>query len=276
MARARKLALGDELKLDAGRGLKVALRIVGIVDCNWHMVTSRALVRGLNRMPSNTDGPAFVSFDTVEACDPRPPMMVTMTHVWLDYEPDFLSRHGAFEAGRIVEKEIVKALGGAYRTTEDDEVFGNAVRLHSRDEIADGTLSHGNDIIGAMARVPFVFIAVISLGFIALLVASADARRREFVVLRTVGATRLQLASVLVREALRIALTGLVLGLVGGAVVGWLFTHGTRAAMANWGIPPNFAVPWAVIAEGAIGAVVFALAVAVPTALVLIRRATRR
>ena len=105
-----------------------------------------------------------------------------------------------------------------------------------------------------------------------MLVASADGRRREFAVLRAVGATRLQLAAELAKEALKTALGGIALGLPGGALVGWLFTSGTRAAMANWGIPPNFAVPGLVVAEGALGAVVFALAIAIPAALVIVRR----
>ena len=267
MARARKLKLGDELKLDCGRGLKIALKIVGIVDLNWHMVTSRGLVRGLNRMPVNTDGPVFVSFDTVEACDPRPAPMVKMTHLWLDYEPEFLKTHGAFEAGRIVEREIVEALG-----MMTEEIEENAVRLHSRDEVADGTLAHGVDIIGSMAKVPFIFILVISLGFVAMLVASFDSRKREFRVLRAVGATKGQLARILVAEALKVAGRGVVIGLFGGALVGWLCTSGTRAAMANWGIPPSFAVPYLTIAKGALGAVVFALLVAVPTAFGIISK----
>ena len=267
MARARKLKLGDDLKLDCGRGLKMALKIVGIVDLNWHMVTSRGLVRGLNRMPVNTDGPVFVSFDTVEACDARPAMMVKMTHLWLDYEPEFLKEHGAFEAGRIVEREIVEALG-----MMTEEIEENAVRLHSRDEVADGTLAHGVEIIGSMAKVPFVFILVISLGFVAMLVASFDSRKREFRVLRAVGATKGQLARVLVGEALKVAGWGVVIGLFGGALVGWLCTAGTRAAMANWGIPPSFAVPLVTIAKGAVGAVVFALVVAVPTAFGIISK----
>ena len=271
MARARKLKLGDELKLDCGRGLKIALKIVGIVDLNWHMVTSRGLVRGLNRMPVNTDGPVFVSFDTVEACDMRPAPMVKMTHLWLDYEPEFLKAHGAFEAGRIVEREIVEALG-----MMTEEIEENAVRLHSRDEVADGTLAHGVDIIGSMAKVPFIFILVISLGFVAMLVASFDSRKREFRVLRAVGATKGQLARVLVGEALKVAGWGVVIGLFGGALVGWLCTAGTRAAMANWGIPPSFAVPCLTIAKGAVGAIVFALVVAVPTAMGLVGKATRR
>ena len=267
MARARKLKLGDDLKLDCGRGLKMALKIVGLVDLNWHMVTSRGLVRGLNRMPVNTDGPVFVSFDTVEACDARPAMMVKMTHLWLDYEPEFLKEHGAFEAGRIVEREIVEALG-----MMTEEIEENAVRLHSRDEVADGTLAHGVEIIGSMAKVPFIFILVISLGFVAMLVASFDSRKREFRVLRAVGATRGQLARVLVGEALKVAGWGVVIGLFGGALVGWLCTSGTRAAMANWGIPPSFAVPCLIIAKGALGAIVFALVVAVPTAFGIISK----
>ena len=267
MARARKLKLGDALKLDCGRGLKIGLKIVGIVDLNWHMVTSRGLVRGLNRMPVNTDGPVFVSFDTVEACDLRPAPMVKMTHLWLDYEPEFLKAHGAFEAGRIVEREIVEALG-----MMTEEIEENAVRLHSRDEVADGTLAHGAELIGSMAKVPFIFILVISLGFVAMLVASFDSRKREFRVLRAVGATKGQLARVLVGEALKVAGWGVVIGLFGGALVGWLCTSGTRAAMANWGIPPSFAVPFFTIAKGAVGAIVFALLVAVPTSFGIISK----
>lgn len=271
MARARKLHMGDDLRLDAGRGLKMSLRIVGIVDLNWHMVTSRGLLRGLNRMPVNTDGPVFVSFDTIQALDLRPAEFVNMTHLWLDYEPAFLSEHGVFPAGRIVEQRIVAALNGANHVTKDGTVRGNAVRLHSRDEVADGTLAHGTELVGAMARIPFVFIAVLSLGFIAMLVASADARKREFIVLRAIGATRVQIAWVLIREAVRTAGFALVLGLFGGALIGWLATAGTRAAMSNWGLPACFDLPLGTIAAGAAGAVAFTLIVAVPTALTLVR-----
>ena len=276
MARARGLKVGDDLKLDCGRGHKMALKIVGIVDLNWHMVTSRGLVRGLNRMPSNTDGPVFVSFDTLAACDARPQEFVHMTHLWLSYKPEFLAEHGVFQAGRLVEKAIVESLGGAYREDKDGEVHGNTVRLHSRDEVSDGTLAHGNQIVGAMARVPFIFLAVISLGFIAMLVASADARRREFTVLHAVGATKTHLAFKLVREALKISLWGVALGAAGGALAGWLFTAGTRAAMANWGLPASFDFPVVLILEGALGALVFALVIAVPASLVIISRSFRR
>lgn len=272
MARARKLHVGDFLPLDCGRGLHMKLKVAGIVDLNWHMVTSRGLLRGMNRMPVNTDGPVFVSFDTLQACDARPAEFVNMTHLWLDYEPDFLAKHGVFESGRIVEREIVEALDGAYCEDGEGEVRGNTVRLHSRDEVSDGTLSHGAELVGAMARIPYIFLAVVSLGFIAALVASADSRRREFAAMRAVGATRLQVAGVLVAEALRTALGGVALGTAGGALVGWLCTAGTRAAMANWGLPACFAMPPATIALGALGAVAFSLTVAIPAALANGRR----
>ena len=276
MSRARKLNVGDELVLDAGRGLIIPLKVVGVVDLNWHMVTSRALVRGMNRMPVNTDGPVFVSFDTLAACDARPQDFVKLTHVWLDYEPEFLAANGVFPAGRIVEREIVEALGGAWSEDSEGDIRGNTVRLHSRDEIADGTLAHGSDLVGAMARAPFIFVAVISLGFVAMLVASFESRRREFAVLRAVGATRFQLAKVLVGEALGVAVVGVALGLALGAPLGWLCTTGTRAAMANWGLPATFVVPMLIIAKGAFFSIVFALAVAVPAALAIVRRSIHR
>ena len=272
MARARRLSVGDELPLDCGGGFKMRLKVAGVVDLNWHMVTSRGLLRGMNRMPANTDGPVFVSFDTLQACDPRPAEFVKMTHLWLDYEPAFLERHGVFGAGRMVEREIVEALDGAYGEDDEGEIRGNTVRLHARDEITDGTLAHGSDLVGAMARVPFVFLAVVSLGFIAALVASVDSRRREFAVMRAVGATRLQVAHVLVREALGTAAAGIAIGTAGGAAIGWLCTAGTRAAMSNWGLPPSFVLPAGLVAQAAVGAVAFALAVSVPTALALVRR----
>ena len=81
--------------------------------------------------------------------------------------------------------------------------------------------------MGAMARVPFIFVAVISLGFVAMLVASFESRRREFAVLRAVGATRFQLAKVLIGEALAVAVVGVALGLALGAPLGWLCTTGS-------------------------------------------------
>lgn len=266
MARARGLGKGDRLRVVLGgrRGPKseVSLPIAGVVDVNWHMVTSRALVRGLNGASPMTDGPVFVSLDTIESLDARPAPSVRMTHLWVEYEKSFLERHGVFPAGRRIERAIAAALGGPE---------GSTVRLHARDEIADGTLAHGSDIIGQAARVPFVFLAILAIGFIAMLVAEADAQKRNYAILRAVGATRLQLVLRLVRKAAATAVVGIGAGFPAGAAAGWYFAAGTAS---RWpGMPNYFVVPWRLVAEGAAGAVLFALVVAVPTAIFLIERA---
>jgi hypothetical protein len=268
MSRARSLHKGDELKLlVGGRGPRtaVSLPIVGVVDVNWHMVTSRGLVRGMNGASGMTDGPVFASFDTVESLDPRPAAHVRMTHLWVEYEKDFLEENGVFGAARIVEREIASRLG---------DPDGFTVRLHARDEIADGTLAHGSDLIGQAARVPFVFLAILAIGFVAMLVAEADAAKNEYAVLRAVGATRAQLVAKLAAAALRTAARGILIGLPFGALAGWLFAVKTASVWP--GMPRYFVVPWSIIAEGAAGAVLFALAVAVPTAMSIVKRAAKR
>ena len=266
VSRARNLHKGDRLRLAlGGRGpaTVVELPIAGVVDVNWHMVTSRGLVRGLNGAPPLPDGTVFVSFDTLESLDPRPAFMAKMTHLWVEYEDAFLKEKGVFPAGRAVEKSIADALG----ILPDSH---STVRLHARDEIADGTLAHGSDLIGAAARVPFVFLAILALGFVAMLVADAEASRRTFAVLRAVGATRGQLAARLAGGALATAAKGVLCGLPVGALAGWLFSVKTAAIWP--GMPHYFEVPWRVVAEGTAGALVFVLLVAVPTALVLVGR----
>ncbi|MGN0847702.1 MAG: FtsX-like permease family protein [Kiritimatiellia bacterium] len=274
-SRARNLHKGDRLRVALpGRGPKTVaeLPIAAVVDLNWHMVTSRGLVRGLNGAPVMTDGPAFVSFDTIESLDARPAAVTKMTHLWVEYRPEFLKEKGVFAAGRAVERSIASALGHA--SGDLSAPAASTVRLHARDEIADGTLAHGSDVIGQAARVPFVFLAILALGFIAMLVAEADAAKRAFAVLRAVGATRGQLAARLAREAVRTALCGIAAGLPVGALAGWACAIRTGGIWP--GLPHYFEVPWTVIGEGTIGALAFVLAVAVPTSLILVARAIAR
>ena len=264
MSRALNLHKGDALELIIGRPPRIetiALPIAGVVDLNWHMVTSRGLVRGLNGMPVMTSGPVFASFDTVESLDMRPAQMVKMTHLWVEYDEAFLASNGVFAAGRKIEAEIARLLGNPSEVT---------VRLHARDEIADGTLAHGSNVIGAAARVPFVFLAILSIGFIAMLVAEFDAKRKEFAILRMVGATRVQIATRLVASAVKTAFFGIVIGLPTGALTGWGASFKTASFWP--GLPHWFVVPWPVVIEGAVGAVVFALLFAVPVSLKLAGR----
>lgn len=275
MSRAKNLHKGDSLVVRregrrGGQAETLSFPIAGVVDLNWHMVASRGLLRGLNGAPGWADGPAFCSLDTMGVIDFRTymtdaAMSAPMTHLWVEYDADFLKRHGVFQSGRLIEAEVFRRLGCPTVST---------VRLHARDEIADGTLSHGGDVIGQIARVPFVFLAILAIGFVAMLVAEADSRRRELAVLRAVGATKWQLAASLASSAVKTAAAGIAAGIPLGALVGWLFTFKTGSFWP--GLPHWFVVPWRIVAEGAIGAVVFALAFAIPTAMSLVRRATRR
>jgi ABC-type antimicrobial peptide transport system permease subunit len=105
-----------------------------------------------------------------------------------------------------------------------------------------------------------------------MLVAEAGASKKSFAILRAVGATQAQLSARLAWRAVRTALVGIAIGLPVGALAGWLFTLKT----GNWpGIPHYFVLPFPVVAEGALGALLFALIVAVPTSMSLVRRASR-
>lgn len=267
ISNARNLHKGDELSViigGPGAQCEAKLPIVGVVDVNWHMVTSRGLVRGLNGSSPMTDGPVFVSLDTIESLDARLSPMVSMTHLWVEYEEEFLSRHGVFESGRLVEGAISEALGNPKSCT---------VRLHARDEIADGTIAHGSDLIGQVARIPFFFLAILAIGFTAMLVAEADAKRRELAMLRAIGATRLQLTVRLATVALKCALSGIAIGLPVGAFAGWCFAIGTTSAWP--GMPHYFELPWDIVTEGAIGAVAFAMVVALPMSIRLTKISVR-
>ncbi len=273
MSRAHHLHRGDFLTVVSRtrRGDEtLSFPIAGVVDLNWHMVTSRGLVRGLQGARVMTDGPVFCSLDTMGILDKRTYLVeasvsAPMTHLFVEYEKGFLGAHGVFEAGRLVEAEIARRLGNPSSVT---------VRLHARDEIADGTLAHGDKLIGQVARIPFVFLFILSLGFVSMLVAEADATREELTLLRTVGATRLQLLLRLARTAMRTALWGVLLGTPLGALVGWLFALKTGSLWP--GLPHYFVVPVSLVLEGALFAILFALIFALPTAFCLIRRLTHR
>lgn len=265
ISNARNLHKGDSLELRfeerGGKPETVSLEIAGVADVNWHMVTSRGLVRGLNGAPAMTDGPVFVSLETAQYLDSKPPFRTRMTHAWVEYDRDFLAAEGVFPAGRKVEEAVKDALGDPRELT---------VRLHARDEIADGTLAHGSDLIGQMARIPVFFLAVLSIGFAAMTVANADASRRTLEALRAVGATRAQLAWLLVKDALSTAAKGIAAGLPAGAAIGWLFSMETAKIWP--GLPKRFDVPWRAIAEGTAAAVAFVLAVSTPAALAMIKK----
>jgi putative ABC transport system permease protein len=279
-SRMTGLHLGDAFSV-AGRTLAIA----GVVELNWHLVTSRALVRtrsGRTVPPSSSPdgrpsadrpgvppasapplptGPtfsmAFVSEKFARECTGD----ADRTHfLWLSCDAPTRALH-PLQAALRVEESLRDALS-------PDSTY--ALRVHARDEIADGTLAHGNDILGTMARIPFWSLLVTASGLVALLLASARASKPELAAMRAVGMTRSQLRRLLYAEAALVALCAVLASLVAGVILGWSFTAWTRLAMPA-GLPVALVVPWTRLAQG----VLFLLALAALMSLIPLRRLPR-
>jgi hypothetical protein len=236
-----------------------AWRIAGVVDLNWHLVTSRANLRGRRGMPPGTQGPVFVS--EADARRMTGNADVT-THLWANLSEAYRAL-GALPAGQRLEVGIRQTLAVD---------AANTIRVHHRDEIEDGTIAHGNQLIGDMARAPFWSLIVLATGMVTLLVAAVRASARELAVMRMVGMTRGQLGRLLLGEALVTALGGIVLSLLSGLCIGWTFTGWTRAWMPFGGLPLTLSIPWPTILRGAGFALGLCLAMSLPPIVWLVGR----
>ena len=269
-ARESGLGLGGEVSIQRsarGRLDKTAgasgmtvetLRIVGVVDLNWHLVTSRAQMRGRGGMPQGTMGPVFVS-----EADAR---RLSGNHdktsfLWLNLSAAYRAK-GALQAGQLLERDMRAAL----RVGEE-----NTIRAHHRDEIEEGTVARGARLIGDMARAPFWGLVVLSSGIVTLLIASFHASSKTFAVMRAVGMTRGQLGRLLLGEAALTGICGIALSLLSGFCIGWTFTGWTRAWMPFGGLPLSLSVPWLLILGGAGFAFALCVVMAVPLIVWLIR-----
>jgi len=186
----------------------------------------------------------------------------TTCFLWLNLNETY-RKLGALPACQRLEGEIRQAL-----EVGDD----NTVRLHHRDEIADGTIAHGSQLIGDMARAPFWSLIVLATGIITLLIASFQASAKEIAVMRAVGMTRGQLGRMLFGEAIMIGLCGIVLSLISGFCIGWTFTGWTRAWMMFGGLPISLSVPWLIILQGVGFAFLLCAFMAVPPIIWLVRK----
>lgn len=260
-ARETGLGAGDTLAVKQ-RGGEETFRIVGVVELNWHLVTARAQMRGRGGMPMGTMGPVFVSEADARRLSGN---RGRTSFLWLNLSEAYRAK-GALAAGQLLEQEIRAAL------RVGDE---NTVRVHHRDEIEDGTVARGAQLIGDMARAPFWSLVVLSTGVITLLIASFQSSAKSFAVMRAVGMTRGQLGRLLLGEAVLTGLCGIALSLVSGFCIGWTFTGWTRAWMPFGGLPLSLSVPWGLILRGVGFAFALCVAMAVPPIVWLVRREAR-
>lgn len=244
-ARQSGLSTGDKMAFQSNsprRGDSAAapmqeLTIVGIVDLNWHLATSRGKLRGRNGFGQGTTGPVFVREQLARFFSGNPDKTY---YIWLNMSKKYAGVE-TYKAGSLLEQDIRKLCANNDSHT---------IRIHHRDEIADGTLSHGAQIIDEMAKAPFYSMIILALGMISLIIGSAERSLAEINTMRAIGMTRSQLARMLFIEALVIGICGIVLSLISGICIGWTFTGWTRAWMSFGGLPCDLTIPWTALLRG--------------------------
>lgn len=232
------LHAGDTIKV-GGRELEVA----GVVDLNWHMVTSRALVR----TQFGNEG---------RRAKERPGRTLSMVFTGERFVREITGNNATYFLWVNMTDEL-RRIGGLQATVRlDDEINSkislkgqSTIRVHHRDEIADGTLSHGSQILGTMAKIPFWSLVVTSTGIIALLIATIKGSKREFEVMRAIGVTKGEIKRILFGETLCLIVSALILSTIAGIIVGWSFT-GVSKWMFSSGLSVKLIVPWLTIMKG--------------------------
>ncbi len=241
------LKVGDTISL-AGKKLKICAS----VNLNWHLVTSRAQVRTLRGRLDEKKG-----FNKGAA--PSTKGGRTMGMIFLN-EATAREMTGNLDRVNFLWAELsseLKAIHPLQATVRLDEALRETMKpgkeavlkVHHRDEIADGTISHGYDIIGTMARIPFWSLIVTSVGIVALLIASAKASQNELKTMRAVGMTRNQVMRLFAGEAMLVILCMLIISFLGGMLIGWSFTACTRLAMRS-GLAVTLVIPWLIVLKG--------------------------
>lgn len=269
-SRQTGLKPGDTFSLiredTSGQRHTLPLTINGIIDLNWHLVTARSRLRGRNGAPFGTLGPVFVAPEVAQAWDPD--QTESMTFAWIDFDTptgslyewsDALEAQLQTIANKPEYQIAVRPFGRppALQQRRTPQAKGRgpqatppSVQLHLRDEISAGTLSHGAQLIGDLARIPLWSLAILSIGFISLLSATIRAQRPVLSTLRALGMTRSQFMRLLFTHLLLTVMAAIVLSVVFGFCLGWSFTGWTHVWFAFQGLPVVFIFPWGHFAQG--------------------------
>ncbi|MDY5954237.1 MAG: FtsX-like permease family protein, partial [Kiritimatiellia bacterium] len=253
LARQGGFVHGDTISLRRvlpdGREISRSWKVAGVLNLNWHLVTARAGMRGLDGAPFGTLGPVFVRADEWNAFTTRRPGCGEVGYLWFDLKPsarfEDVERLFTRTVAQLPRREG-QALPGQPRTT----TLTPTVTLHRRDEISEGTLAHGAELIGELAAIPFWSLVLLLFGVAAVTQANIDSRRREFALLRAIGQTQNQLRRQLLQEVLLLLTLGALASLFFGLCIGWLFTAWTRAWLPFGGLPIVLRIPWRLLGEG--------------------------
>ncbi len=113
-----------------------------------------------------------------------------------------------------------------------------------------------NRVMLLLSAIPLVGLVMAALGMANLMAAHVASQARQIAVLRAIGVTRGQLVRMVIGEALVLGLIGSVVGLALGIVLGRTSNFMTTLLS---GFHPEFAVPWGMVAAGAVLATVLCL-----------------
>jgi putative ABC transport system permease protein len=197
----------------------------------------------------------------------------TVAGVWRDY----VRSHGAV----VIERDRYVALTGDRDAT--DAAFwladgadagavrqairaavsgGDSLEIAAPGEIRERSLQAFDRTFAITYVLELVALAIGLTGLSSSFGALVLARRREFGMLRHLGMTRRQIATMLAAEGFAVSALGLAVGLALGAVISLVLIHVVNPQSFHWSM--DLAVPWLPIA--AFGAVMLAAAAATATA----------
>ncbi len=210
------------------------LRIVGVVNLNWHLYTSRAEMRGRQGKPHRTLGPVFVSAEQAQRMIPKEDKYY---FAWFNLTSEY-KKMDRVEATNSLSTRINKYVN----------IPGMEVKVRHRDQITADTIDHARDIIGALSSVPFWSLLIFSLSMLNLLIAIVVERRKELGTMRAIGMTKWQFARQLAGEVILVWGAGVLFSVIFGVAAGWSFTGWSRVVLPFGGIPLVFDAPWGHIA----------------------------
>ncbi len=231
------------------------LTITHVRKMNWHLFTARAGLRSRNGAPFGTLGPVFVEASVAKAFDPARNQAITF--LWVDALAGETDAE-LFASARALEDTLQQQVDRAHSARPGTgrqggfvpRALASQVAVRLRDEIRNDTLTHSNDLVGALARLPLWSLLILCIGFIPLMTANVRTMQGELRTLHALGMTYAQRVRYLLIQALLLMLATLVLALILGIVIGWSFTGWTLAWMPFGGLPTVFVLPWIPLLKG--------------------------
>ncbi|MFT4126597.1 MAG: ABC transporter permease [Gordonia sp. (in: high G+C Gram-positive bacteria)] len=117
------------------------------------------------------------------------------------------------------------------------------VQVQDRDQFKSGVSDQIDQMLAVLYAMLGLALLIAILGIVNTLALSVVERKREIGMLRAIGTLRGQIRRTIYLESVLIAIYGAVLGVVGGAVIGWALVR----TLARWGLGDPV-LPWGLMA----------------------------